>query len=309
MDNCNSLIEFLATSSGINKEDIERRIEAKRAKLSGLISKEGAAQIIAAELGINFDKQSIKIIQIVPGMKKINLSGKIITLYPVKEFNKNGKSGKIGSFILADDTSNIRVVLWDENHIELISNGRIKENHVIEINNASLRNGELHLGSFSDIKISDKSIDKVILEKPLIKKQIFQFNTNEMVKTRAFILQMFEPRFFEICPECKKKVSEIKECLEHGKVVPEKRALLNFVIDDGTDSIRAVIFSDQLEKIMSKGEIENPELFSIKKESLLGKEVLISGHIRKNKLYDNNEFIVLSVDDVNLDQLIDELER
>ena len=29
-------------------------------KLSGLISKEGAAQIVAAELGINLDKQKVK---------------------------------------------------------------------------------------------------------------------------------------------------------------------------------------------------------------------------------------------------------
>ena len=72
---------------------------------------------------------------------------------------------------------------------------------------------------------------------------------------------MFEPRFFNICPACRKKASEIGECNEHGKVVVERRALLNFVIDDGSDSIRAVMFSDQINKLMKNEELE-PELIS-----------------------------------------------
>ncbi len=55
MQNYDLLIERIATSAGIEKEEVERKVEAKKAKLSGLISKEGAAQIIAAELGINFE--------------------------------------------------------------------------------------------------------------------------------------------------------------------------------------------------------------------------------------------------------------
>ena len=106
--NYNRLIELISGSAEISTEEIERRIQAKQAKLSWLISKEGAAQIVAAELNVNFDKQVIKIAQIVPGMKKINIIGKIINMFPVREYNKNGRSGRIGSFVLADDTSNIR---------------------------------------------------------------------------------------------------------------------------------------------------------------------------------------------------------
>ena len=65
-------------------------------------------------------------------------------------------------------------------------------------------------------------------------------------------------------------INELGECQEHGKIVPEKRALLNFIMDDGTDSIRSVIFSDVLEKIMSKEELENQELFAVKKKDFLG---------------------------------------
>ena len=307
--NYEQLIEMIAQNSGKSKEEIERKIEAKQAKLSGLISKEGAAQVIAAELNINFDKQFIKISQILPGMRKINVFGKVIQMYPVREYNKNGRAGRVASFVIADETSNLRTVLWDENHIDLVANGKIVTDGVVEISNATLRNGELHLTSFSELKPADKIITDVVLEKPMIKKPIIEFNSGEQVSTRAFIVQMFKPRFFEVCPECKKKMNELGECQEHGKVLPEKRALLNFVIDDGTDSIRTVMFADQLAKIMTNEELENVELFAIKKNELLGKEMLISGNVRKNAMFNNNEFVLNGIEDLDLDVLIAELEK
>jgi replication factor A1 len=307
MDNYNQLLQFISDNSDKSIEDIERQIEAKQAKLSGLISKEGAAQVIAAELGINFDKQIMKISQIVPGMRKLNLVGKIITLFPIKEYEKNGRSGRIGSFILADETSNIRTVLWDENHIDLIAKGEINQDGIVEITNASVRNGEIHLNSFSEIKSSEKEIKEVIVEKPTFVKTISDFNANEDVSSRAFIVQMFEPKFFEVCPECRKKAIN-NECVTHGSVVPERRALLNFVIDDGTDSIRAVVFSDELKKIIPQEELESPELFAARKKELLGKEFIIGGQVRTNKMYGNQEFIVRGFQEIDLDKLIEELE-
>jgi len=306
--NYQQLIEFISQSSGVPLDEVERKIEAKQAKLAGLISKEGAAQVIAAELSVNFDKQVIKISQVVPGMRKINLIGKVINLFPIREYNKNGRQGKIGSFILADDTSNVRTVLWDENHIDLISKGEIKQDSVVEINNASIRNGEIHLSSFSEIKLSNKTIDNVIIEKPTFQKTIINFNQNDNVSARAFIVQMFEPRFFEVCPECRKKAVD-GTCNEHGKVSPEKRALLNFVIDDGSDCIRSTMFSDVLERVIPKQELEDAEKFAKRKNDLLGKEMLVTGQVRKNQMYNNNEFIVSGLEDIDIDKVIEELEK
>ncbi len=136
-----------------------------------------------------------------------------------------------------------------------------------------------------------------------------QFSPSERVSTRAFIVQMFEPRFFQVCPQCRKKVNETGECLEHGKILPEKRMLLSFVIDDGTDSIRAVIFSDQIEKLIPKDELESSELFAIRKKDMLGKELILSGQVRKNEMYNNNEFFIADVGEIDLDKLIEELEK
>ena len=99
MQNYELIVERIAKAAGLEKEEVERRVEAKKAKLSGLISKEGAAQIIAAELGINFEDADLKISELMAGMRKVNVVGKIINMYPVREFNKNGKEGKVLNFI------------------------------------------------------------------------------------------------------------------------------------------------------------------------------------------------------------------
>ena len=199
--------------------------------------------------------------------------------------------------------------MWDENHIDLISKKDIVKDSVVEISNASIRNGEIHLSSFSEIKVSDKAIENPVTEKPVFNKTIAQFNTSDNVSTRAFIVQMFEPKFFEVCPECRKKVSELGECNEHGKVVPERRCLLSFVLDDGSDSIRGTLFSENLEKIFTKEELEDSEKFAVKKNDLLGKEVLVSGSVRKNKMFDSNDFVVDCFEDIDMDKLIEELEK
>ncbi len=68
MDNYQQLLERVARSAKLTNEDVERKIEAKRAKLSGLISREGAAQIVAAELGVSLDGELLNLSELVEGM-------------------------------------------------------------------------------------------------------------------------------------------------------------------------------------------------------------------------------------------------
>ncbi len=306
------LVERISRASGKNEEEINRLVEAKRAKLSGLISREGAAQIVASELGINFDKARVKINEIMPGMRKINVVGKIIQLFPVREFKKENREGKIGSFILADDTGNIRIVLWDTNHIDLIEKGEIKEEDVVEISNANLRNTELHLGGFSDLKKSNEIIENVKTEREFAERKISEFSIGGSFETRAIIVQIFEPRFFYVCPECNGKViseAEGYNCQQHGKVVPKKRALLSLILDDGTGNIRAILFSEQIGMLgLSEDELER-EVFLQKRGELLGKEAFFSGTVRQNKLFNTPEFFVSDVKNIDIEKLIEVLEK
>ena len=303
MTNYEKILEKIALASGVEKEEIERRVEAKRAKLSGLISKEGAAQVVAAELGISFDNERLKINELLPGMRKANVVGKVVNIFPVRSFVRNGKDNKVVNFVIADDTSNVKVVLWDTNHIEMIEKGKIVEGSVIEIANASVRDSEVHLGSFSELKLSDDILGEVRTEKILKEKNIIGFKPMDAVSVRAFIVQIFEPKFFEVCPACRKKVVDAN-CETHGKVAPERRALINLVLDDGTETIRSVLFHDSISQLGFSLEKD----FIIQKEDLLGKEMIFSGNVRTNKFFSNKEFIVDSIEQLDLDGLIGKLE-
>ena len=310
-DNYQKLLDRISRASGVEKEEIERRVEAKRAKLSGLISKEGAAQVIAAELGISFDNEKLKINELVPGMRKVNVVGKVINIFPVREFSKNGKEGKVANFVIADDSGNIKVVLWDVNHINLIERGEIDNGKVVEVYNAGMRENELHLGSFSELKLSNEILEGVKTEKIVKEKKISDLKLQDSASIRAFIVQSFEPRFFYTCPICKKKVRQENEgfvCDEHKNVAGEKKALLNVVLDDGTETIRAVMFNEMV-NALGLDEFNNPNLLAQQRQNILGKEMFFSGNVRLNKFFNNQEFIVDNLKEPDLDELIEKLEK
>ena len=299
------ILAKLSQVAGIEKEEIDRRVEAKRAKLSGLISREGALQVIAAELGISFDNEKLKIDELLPGMRKVNFSGKVITMYPIRTFTtKSGDEGKVANMIVADNTSNIKVVLWDTNHIALIESEDIKEGTCIDIAAGSMRDGEVHMGSFADLKVSSETFEHVQTEKPVKEKVIKEFNVGDKITTRAFVVQSFDPRFYEANIETGKKITE--EELTKG-VPTEKRAILNIVLDDGTENTRAVLFHNMVQKL-GLTEQDNAELIAQQKQNILGKEMIFGGNVRMNSYFNNPELIVDSVEEMDLDKEILALE-
>ncbi len=308
MENYEKLVERISKLASITIEEVGRKVEAKKAKLSGLISKEGAAQIVAAELGVNLDRERLKISEVVHGMKRANVVGKIIDIFPIREYNKNGRSGKVANLRIADDSGNARVVLWDSNHIGLIEQNKLNKGDVVEIGNAGVRNNELHLSSFSDIKLSSEKMDVVVEEKMFGSGKLNEVVAGQNMKTRAIIVQVFEPRYFEVCPECKKRALE-GECKIHGKVEPVKRALLNIVLDDGAGTIRSVLFAENINKLgFTDEEIFSLEKFAEKKGYLLGEERIFSGSVKNNALYNTTEFSIEGIEAVNIDNLVKELE-
>jgi ssDNA-binding replication factor A large subunit len=287
------LVEKISESSGMRREEVEKKIDAKRTKLSGLISKDGAAQIVAAELGISFENEISKINELENGMRRANVIGKITRVFPVREFNKNGREGKVVSFFLGDETSNVRVALWDVNHISLIEQGKIQERDVVEISGGSIRNGEMHLSGFSDIKKSKEKIEGVKEEQVLQEGKFEDVKEGARLEVRAIIVQSFEPRYFD----SKKKEGE-------------KGVLLNVVLDDGTETMRAVLFGENIKKLV---DVNDEELFSVekfneKRNGLLGEEKIFSGNFRMNNFTNSIEMSVNGVREVKTEELVKELE-
>jgi replication factor A1 len=310
MQNYDLLIERIATSAGIEKEEVERKVEAKKAKLSGLISKEGAAQIIAAELGINFEDQDLKIGELMAGMRKVNVVAKIINLFPIREYSKNGREGKVANFVIADDTGSTRVVLWDVNHIALIEDGTIKEGDVVEIKNGATRDMEIHLSGFSEIKKSEKVMDDVKSGPVTAEVTLAEARQGQSVRIRGTVVQVFSPRFYSVCPECNKKALQEGEgykCAEHGVITPKARAILNFVLDDGTETMRIVMFSDQINALIPEEDLKDEAKALAFRDDFIGTEIYLSGNVKTNNFFNNLEIIASGVEKADVEKLIETL--
>ncbi|MEM4318700.1 MAG: DUF2240 family protein [Candidatus Pacearchaeota archaeon] len=300
------IIEKIAKIAKTDKEEVKRRIEAKKAALSGLISYEGAAQIVAAELGIKFDSIKLNIADLLPGMRHINVIGKIIELYKIQKFVRGGKEQKLASFLFADATDCIRVVLWDTKHIALIEEGKLKEGDTVEISKAYVRGDvnskELHLTGISDISLSSIKLEQTINKETRPFRFINQLTTNSRVKIKANIVHAFKPMIYDFCPICNKKAGNC----EHESF--EKRIVFAFIVDDGTSNIRCIAFTPIAMKILGlANKIEDLEV-EARLVDLLGEEFWLTGRVRKNTFRDALELVVEDAEQVDVKELIEKLQ-
>lgn len=314
-------LKKISKESGIDEKEIDKKIKQKQAILGGLITLEGAALIVANELGIKFDMQKVKIAELMTGMRNIDVLGKVVRIYPIRIYKqKGGKEGKIASFLLADETASVRVVLWDVSHIALIEEQKIKEGDVLLIKKADVRGTdvkELHLSSKSSIEHSNEKIENVKLTRILSSLKISNLKEGDRALVRAIIVQTFPLKFFPACPECGKRLAEEGNkfyCTEHKETNPIFLPIFSFYIDDGSSNIRAIAFLDSIttlfnlnkEQVLAlKDSTEEQEI----REKMLGEEFIFEGRVRKNALFSRLEFVVSAISKVDVDKLIEELSK
>ena len=320
------IISRIKEEKQISDEEIQQRIREKLTKLSDLISKDGAAHIVAHELGvkiINIPKE-VKINQLLTGMTNVTLTGKVVKLNDTIQFNKNGRSGKVSSFLFGDETGTARAVFWDTNHINEIENGNIKEGRVLKIKNCYVKsnNGykEIHLANRSELEIISNGVNIEVSDNisyDFEKKRISELKEGDNgIGVFGTIVQVFEPRFYEACKQCGKKLEVVGEdamCKEHGRVVQELLPVVNVFIDDGTGNVRAVAFRNNAEGLLgiNKEKMlelrDKPEEFDRIRSELLGKQVLIIGKVTKNEMFGNHEMTIQRIIELKPEELIKEL--
>jgi len=298
------ILEKIKKDTGKSDKEIEDRVKEKLDKLRDLISREGAIYIVANDLKVKiFDaiKREVKINKLMQGMNSIDVIGRIINIYDVREFKTDKREGKIGSFLLGDETGVARVVMWDTSHIKNIEDGKINVGDVVKIKNAYVKdnNGfiEVHMGNRASIEESDEDII-VNYNQNFNRKYIKDLQNNESVEIIGTIVQVFEPRFYDGCSECRRKVfldDGKYKCEVHGDVERKIIPVFNVFLDDGTDNIRLVIFGDNVNKIVDNIERNFDEL----KGDVLGKQIKVEGRVNRNDMFDRLELIANNIEEIN----------
>lgn len=305
------LKEKIRQNAYLTKEGLDERIRAKINELSGLISEEGAAHIIANELKVKIIEEAgrLKIKSIYTGMRNIEVLGKVTNKFEVREFEREGRKGKVGSLIIGDETGTVRVVCWHE-QTKLIEEA--KENDLVLISSAyakenNLGQKEVHLNERSKAVVNPEgeTIEEVRQGLSYKRKKIEELKEGDNgVEVLGTVVQIFDPRFFPLCPECNKRATEKEDgfyCGEHGVIKPEQSYVLNLILDDGTGTIRSVFWKNQTNNLLGKREEEilkfkdNPSSFEEIKTELLGEQFRLIGKINRNELFERTEFNVQMV--------------
>jgi replication factor A1 len=155
----------------ITEKEFEKLIKEKIKNVGGLLTREGAIAIIAAEhgidLGIKEKRERIKIKELQEGMNNISIVGRVKKIYPVKEF----ENGRVGNIIIDDETGEIRVALWND-RTKILE--KLKVGTIIEIKHGYIKKGfrdalDLNIGNRGVVEISNISLDLPEIEENIMK--------------------------------------------------------------------------------------------------------------------------------------------
>jgi len=311
-----AIVQRIIEKTNLTNEEINQKIIEKQQELSNLVSKEGAAYIIARELGLDLFprvKRRLEIKNVIPKIRNLNLSGRIVRIMEPRAFEKNGRKGKVANIIIGDSTGTIRMSLWDAQTeiIEKLKSGMAVETFGAYTKEDGIGGVEIRLSGKGGLKILEES-DLPTLEKlekvsqKLERKRILDLREGDSTEIKAAVVQLFETNiFYEICPTCGGRVTKNEnefKCDEHGIIKPDKAIVLSGVIDDGTANTRAVFFRNAALQLIG---MEMEDVLE-KKDSLfdnidiLGKEFLMNGRVRRNKMFNRLEFIVNNVNEVDV---------
>jgi len=317
------LLNELEKSTNLSREDLLGKIDQKQKDLSGLISFEGAAYLIAREFGLDLLEKARKELQIkniVPGLKKVSVCGRVFKISPIVEFTKqNGNKGRVVNLFIGDATGHMRLPLWNE-QVKLVEEESIRLGDTVQIINGFAKENiygdvEVSLGKFGSIRpIEDIGFPAA---EELIKRTFAasseRTNIANLVpgnfEIKGNIVNVFKGKFlFNVCPICGSSLFEKEgsfRCSEHAEVEPNANLVVSAIIDDGSDDMRVVFFRNQAEKLLGLTAAElvglDPEKrYQLIKEKILGKELLLLGRVKKSNISDRLELIVNEVKDLNV---------
>lgn len=306
------VVALIELKTDYTKEEIEQKISEKLTEFSGLLSKEGAAHIIANELGVDLEdakKEPLTISELKEGMQSIRVAAKVISKYDMNTFERNGTPGRVQSLYVGDQSGRTRVTFWHDD-VSLLEN--IKEDDTLLLANMAVRKNqgklELHATKNTQIQQNPQGVTVVVAQQSQ-EQQIIehdQLKINQIDKETqganlfGVVVQVMNPYFFPIDKTTRRKVT-INDQTPFDETVHEWNMVCNCVLDDGSETLRIACFGEHVANLLQLSESEvlelkdNSERFSEVQNQLLGCYARIGGKVNYNEQYDRIEMIAQSV--------------
>jgi replication factor A1 len=258
-------------------------------------------------------EEIVNIKNLLPAMKNVSIIGKVADIYPISTFSKDSKEQQVGALSVNDGTGFARVVFWNDS-ISIFKN--INQGDTLKIINAYIKENkfgkiEVHISFRSKVRINPENVNlsAVNIQKDervkAEKIDLIEMKKDAEIKASGIIVQIFKKNcFFNVCPECKKSVKADDGafmCKEHGKITPERKLFVSYIIDDGTSNARCTSFSFDAEKVLGISTKQAIELADSHEDNsypiehmldkVLGKEIIINGKTQFNSFSNAVEIV------------------
>ncbi|KXB06975.1 hypothetical protein AKJ54_00875, partial [candidate division MSBL1 archaeon SCGC-AAA382K21] len=236
-----NIVQQIMEEADVEKEELMKKIEEKQEELSGFLTPEGAATIIARNYGVVPEReepeiQKLRIEDLSLGMSNIDVVGRIVRILEPREFDRrDGSKGKVANLVLEDKTGQIRVVLWDR-MVGLVAEEEIQKGVPIRLEGAYIKKGrngspELNIGRRGKIEVDpegERAEDLPPASDTTVK--ISEIDSDiELADVVGRVTAVTAPREFERSDGSKGKVASLR-------------------IADETGQTRVSLWNDQAEK-------------------------------------------------------------
>lgn len=231
--------QILSKQPELSREQILENLKVERSKTGGLIADETLLRLIAARYGVEIPKDHTQsrfyVNDLVPGLNDVTVTGRVISVYPSRKF-EGEKAGKLASILIADKTSTLRVILWNE-QAELVETRKIKVGQIVRLLHGYTRENrkgelELHLGSKSQIEIEPENAKAD--DYPTIAKFVTKISNIDNTLREAHLVGKVKALF----PASKFKRTDMSE----GTV-------LRFILADETGEVPVIAWNEKAEEL------------------------------------------------------------
>ncbi|MEE8402306.1 MAG: OB-fold nucleic acid binding domain-containing protein, partial [Candidatus Hydrothermarchaeaceae archaeon] len=219
---------------------------------------------------------------------------RVVRIYEPREFERDDKTkGKVVNLIIGDETGRARLVLWDED-VGLIEKAMIKEGDTIKVKKGYVKVRWTDGGRFDEPEVNVGKYGKIIL------------NPEEVIKEMPLMAPEITRKYMKDLQDG--EVAEIRGALvdiyDNVKIfdrADRKGIVVNAVIDDGTENMRAAFYDKMAEVLLNmpvqkvlEGGISDD--ISRRIPEILGREVVAQVRVKYSDFSGQNELVVQDID-------------
>lgn len=158
IDEPERIISAIEQHTKLQRTEILARMKKKQEEFAGLINDAAAAYALAREMGIAMEDtktvEFAKLSGVSAGAAGINALARVLHIFPVRTFERNGRQGRVCNIAIADESGSATLVLWDRD-VDQVEKGAIERDSLLEIRGAHAKQSqqgiELHVGMSASV--------------------------------------------------------------------------------------------------------------------------------------------------------------